>query len=401
MHELIEKHNPWWFGREDITINAWRSQRIRWVPKWIHEISLTPFSFNIITGSRQVGKTTGIKLLIQQLVEQNPPESVFYFNCDFLPDIHALRKLLETYMEFKRSKGLATSYIFLDEITSVPEWWRILKGFIDLGAFEKDVVTVTGSSSLRLRGETELFPGRRGEGRTICVYPLSFREFLEVHGVQVEATGDLEKDMRRLLPLESTIRELFNRYLEAGGYPLSINSHPSAEEQFIAAFEGEILRAGRSLQLTKEVIAAIIRKAPSPTPYLAIGREIGISYKTVQEYVELLKRLLILDEALYRSDAIKWRKERKFFFLDPFAARTLALWVDEKPLEAALYEWVVQAHLQRRFGAVYYYRDSYEVDCIARDLKIEVKAGKPHRRYPKKVMILDREALPLFLSVIV
>ena len=164
MHELVEKHNPWWFGREDITINTWRSQRIRWVPKWIHEISLTPFSFNIITGSRQVGKTTGIRLLIQQLVEQNPPESIFYFNCDFLPDIHALRKLLETYMEFKRSKGLATSYIFLDEITSVPEWWRILKGFIDLGAFEKDVVTVTGSSSLRLRGETELFPGRRGGG---------------------------------------------------------------------------------------------------------------------------------------------------------------------------------------------------------------------------------------------
>lgn len=32
-------------------------------------------------------------------------------------------------------------------------------------------------------------------------------------------------------------------------------------------------------------------------------------------------------------------------------------------------------------------------------LKIEVKAGKPHRKYPKMVFILDKDNLPFWLAV--
>jgi len=35
-----------------------------------------------------------------------------------------------------------------------------------------------------------------------------------------------------------------------------------------------------------------------------------------------------------------------------------------------LYEWIVQSHLKRRFGEVYYYRNNYEIDAIAGNLKI-------------------------------
>ncbi len=60
-------------------------------------------------------------------------------------------------------------------------------------------------------------------------------------------------------------------------------------------------------------------------------------------------------------------------------------------------EWIVQEHLFRKFGEIYYYRNRYEIDCIAGDLKVEVKAGKPHRRYPKGVRVLGEEDLPWFL----
>ncbi|MGC8962025.1 MAG: DUF4143 domain-containing protein, partial [Candidatus Bathyarchaeia archaeon] len=276
----------------------------------------------------------------------------------------------------------------------------IIKGYIDLGVFEDDVLTITGSSSLRLRGETELFPGRRGMGRDVTVYPLSFREFLRVHGVEVESRGDLEEDVRRLYKREDEIRGLFESYLKTGGFPLSVNGEPTAEEQLIAALESETLKAGHSVQLTKEIIACIMRKAPSPISFSTIGREIGVSYKTVQQYCETLKNLFIMDAALYRGDGIEWRKERKFFFLDNFMAGTLSLWSGEKPLESALYEWIVQSHLQRRYGTVYYYRNRCEIDSIAGDLKVEVKIGKPHRRYPSNVLILDEENIHLFLSVI-
>ncbi len=54
----------------------------------------------------------------------------------------------------------------------------------------------------------------------------------------------------------------------------------------------------------------------------------------------------------------------------------------------------------RRFGSVFYYENSYEVDAIADDLKIEVKAGKPHRRYPKGIAVLDYDDIPLFLALL-
>ncbi len=400
MEELIEKHNPWWSREKDVVIERWRKLKVKWIPDWIKKISLEPFSLNFVIGSRQTGKTTGIKLLIQKILKRTEEERIFYFNCDFIPDINSLRKLLDTYLEFKRMRGFKTTYIFLDEITSVPEWWRIIKGYIDLGIFEKDVLTVTGSCTIKLKGETELFPGRRGKGKDIIVRPLSFREFLEIHGTKIETTGNIQKDMKNLLGKTEKVRNLFQEYLKKGGFPLSINQDPTAEEQFIAGFEGEILKARKNLQLTKEIISSLLRKAPSPISYSTIGRDIGISYKTVQEYVETLRNLFILDVAPCKQHKIMWRKEKKFFFLDPFIARTLSFWSQEEHLESAMYEWIVQSHLQREYGEVYYYKNTYEIDCIANNLRIEVKAGKPHRKYPKKVIVLDKQTLPQFIAII-
>ena len=375
--------------------------KIKWIPKWIENISLKPFSLNFVIGSRQVGKTTGIKLLIQKLLKKEQADSIFYFNCDFIPDANSLKKLIDCYLKYKKSQNIERAYIFLDEITRVSEWWRIIKDYIDLGIFEKDVLTITGSSSLKLKGEAELFPGRRGKGKNIEVFPLSFREFLSINGVKVSTTGNLERDMESLLTKKEEIASLFLIYIKTGGFPLSINKDPTAEEQFIAGFESEILKSKLSLQLTKEIISSILRKAPSPLSFSTIGKDVGISYKTVQHYVETLKNLFIVDMAFYKEGKkIVWRKERKYFFLDPFIAKTLSLWSNEKYLESAFYEWLVQSHLLRRFGSIFYFRDNFEIDCIANNLRVEVKVAKPHRNYPRNVLILDSNNLPSFLSVI-
>jgi len=65
-----------------------------------------------------------------------------------------------------------------------------------------------------------------------------------------------------------------------------------------------------------------------------------------------------------------------------------------------LYEWIVQSHLKRRFGEVYYYRNNYEIDAIAGNLKIWIKSKRAHKNYPKDVITLYENNLPLFLAVI-
>jgi predicted AAA+ superfamily ATPase len=183
---------------------------------------------------------------------------------------------------------------------------------------------------------------------------------------------------------------------------LSINQDPRAKEYFLHSIENELIRADKNLNLVREIITSIFRKAPSPLNYSTIAKDTsGYSYKTVAEYLETMKNLFIIDYAYLRQDdKVVYRKEKKFFFIDPFIADCFSSLYGETFLEAALYEWLVQTHLKRKYGEVYYFRNSYEIDCLARNLKIEVKAGKAHRKYPKGAEIIDKEDLPFFLVAI-
>jgi len=398
--ELLYYFNPWYVNQKDIIIERWENMKIRWIPEWLKDISLEPFSLNFIIGPRQVGKTTGIKLLINKLLENNDPWSIFYYDCSNLTNFEELRRVIDYYLKIKEKRNIKTSYIFLDEITHVNDWWRTIKLYIDIGKFKNDVITITGSSSIKLKGEVELFPGRRGNGKDVYVYPLSFREYLNIKGIKINIFENILEGMNNLSGLEPKIFKEFENYLETGGYPLSINGYKDASLQIISSIENEILRSERSLELSKAIISTILSKAPSPLSFLSIGKEVGVSYKTVEDYIEIFRRLFILDYALFKEKQIIWRKERKFFILDPYLAKSLSLWTNTEILDSSLYEWIVQSHLKRRFGEIYYYRNSYEIDVIAGNLKIEIKSKRAHRNYPKDVIILDESNLPLFLAVI-
>ena len=160
-----------------------------------------------------------------------------------------------------------------------------------------------------------------------------------------------------------------------------------------------MLVSGHSLMLTKEILSGIMRKAPSPLSFSTIAKGTSaISHKTITPYLESMKSLFFLEMA-YFLDGKKanYRKEKKIFFRDPFAAESLSMWCGDKYLESAKYEWVVQEHLYRKFNEIWYFKNSFEIDCIANNMKVEVKTGKPHRNYPKSVTIIDREELPFFL----
>lgn len=359
------------------------NREVKWIPKWIYGISLEPFSLNFVLGLRQVGKTTGLKLLISEIVKNTEAENVVYIDCDIFPDFVSLRDTITEYLNAVKAES--TKYIFLDEVTSVPEWWKAVKYMVDSGKFENCVVTVSGSSSLKIRRDVELFPGRTGKGVIIEVLPLNFKEFVEVHGVR---NYRLEYDK---------VIELFRKYLETGGFPLTINGF--SPSHILNAIVGEIVRFGKSLEIAKETFASLISKMPSALSFRTIAKDTsGYSYKTIQEYLEFFKNLYVLDFAyLKQGSRVFYRKEKKVFFRDPLLMNVFSAWSNTSYLYSALIENVVQEHIYRKFGKIYYYKNSYEVDCIADDLRVEVKAGKPHRRYPRNVIVLEEEDIPRFL----
>ena len=378
MKETIEILNPWWFGEKDSDLEKWRVQRIRWFPEWLRGLSLRPFSLNFLVGPRQVGKTTGIKLLIRSLIEKGvEPEKIIYLNAELSP---SLERFQETLLSI--SKG-GFSLIFIDEVTSLEGWWKPLKGLIDSGAFGKSSVTVSGSMSLKLKRQAELFPGRTGWGRMVEVMPLSFSRLIKVLNMGRKS---------------SEIKKAFETYSRLGGFPASLNHHEKFYSDWVKALESDILKTGLSLKTSYQLFSSLLTKLPSPVSYQAVASDIGVSYKTVAEYLERFEDLFVLKLVYWRENGkISFRKEKKILFRDPFILHVLSFWTRERFLEAALYENIVQEHLLRRFGEIYYYRNAFEIDCIAGDLKVEVKAGKPHRKYPRNVIILGKEDLPEFL----
>ncbi len=378
MYELIESLNPWWVGEEDQTIASWKALRYRVRPRWLSKLSLRPFSLNFVVGPRLVGKTTGIKLLIDELSRDNP-FSVLYLNCEIFSSFKDLLQALKWYLDFKGRKGVGRAYIFLDEVTSLDGWWRAVKALVDSGAL-RDVVTVTGSSSIKVRRDVDLFPGRRGEGVILELTPLTFSEFTRLKGVETDSQAE----------------RAFQEYMRIGGFLSRINGMP--ETELLRGYVNEMVRFGKSLEIVREVLASLFKKAPSAVSYRALAADTsGYSYKVVQSYIEFLKDLYLLGVAYLKENGIRYRKEKKIFVRDPALAWVFSSWSGQRFLEPALYEWVVQEHVYRRYGQVYYYRDGYEVDVVADGLKVEVKAGKPHRRYPKGIKVLDEEGIWRFL----
>lgn len=376
--EILEKINPHWFEEEDEDIAKWKNKRIRIVPEWINKLSLRPFSLNFVLGPRRVGKTTGIKLLIQKLIKKGvKPIDIVYVDCDLISELSFFQQIL-SYLSENKFK-----FIFVDEATSLKEWWRPLKGFIDAGMFKNSVIVVTGSITLKVKKHAEMFPGRKGEGKIIEVLPLSFPEYVRLFNLfNVKKTE---------------IKKLFQRYLKSGGFLGALENETAFMKELLEAIKSEILKVGLSEKLVFQIISSLLKKIPSALSYQSIASDIGIDYKTVAHYLETLEEMYLIGIAYWKEKQIKWRKEKKIFLRDPLLFHTFKFWTSTKPLESALYEHIVQEHLLRKFGEIYYYRNKYEIDCIAKNLKVEVKAGKPYRKYPRSVKVVDETNIAEFL----
>ncbi|RLJ01261.1 MAG: ATP-binding protein [Candidatus Aenigmatarchaeota archaeon] len=384
---ILEYHNPWWHNKdwedEDKHIRDWKNQKIKWIPKWIDQIPLEPFSLNFIVGPRQVGKTTGLKLLTKRLIEKNKePEKIIYFNAEALGNLETFRDVLKFIAE-----NFKEGFLFIDEITAINNWEKVLKSFIDLGKFENFVITCSGSSTANLLRIPESFMGRRGKGKDIYVLPLNFSEFVEVHGIKANKTFLYSEE----------IRKLFEKYVNTGGFPRTINSDTTFFDDFIRELKSEINNLNKSFSIFSALISQIFYIAPSSISYLSLAQKLGISRPTLEEYLEMLEDMFIIKIIYWKNHAMVFRKEKKIMIRDPAIIKSLSLLTGKEIRKDFLYEWIVQEHLFRKFGEIYYFKNSYEIDCIAKNLKIEIKAGKPHRKYPKEVKILEKEDIPKFL----
>lgn len=383
--DMIEEQNPWWFHEEDLDWVEFDELEYRVIPEWISEISLKPFALNFVIGPRRVGKTMGLKLLIRKLLNgEKNPYSLFYFDCGVLENYREIIDVVEGYIKLRERKGVSTSYLFLDEVTLVPNWWRAVKYLVDRKKLRNDVLTVTGSVTIAAERHIGAFGGRQGNGKTVKVMPLSFREYYSL----------FYEDF-----FPSKGEEVFERYLETGGYLAYLNRKLRTSD-IVSAIKADVRTLGKNTGLARDVIGAVLDVAPDPVSFRKLAERAGVSTPTVREYLELFEGLHVLLEVKFldAGGRILERKDRKLAIRDPLLARAMAQWVGRELPRPVLYEWLVQEHLYRKFGEVFYFRTrDYEIDAVTRGLKVEVKSGVSKGRYPKDVLVLEGRDVPRFL----
>jgi uncharacterized protein len=238
----------------------------------------------IVRGARQYGKSTWLELELKKSVARYGPGSAFYLNGDEITAADVLTEEVRTLVPLFSRKGRSRR-LFIDEITSVPDWQRSVKRLVDGGELRDVLVVTTGSKASDLRRASERLPGRKGKlARTEYLFtPVSFAEFVRAGG---------KKAFGAQAPLA---------YALAGGAPIACRELIACgriPEYVITLVHdwiyGEFTASGRSRADLLSVFGALMRFGAAPCGQAKLARESGLANNSVaQGYMELLTDLMV------------------------------------------------------------------------------------------------------------
>jgi len=247
----------------------------------------------ILTGARQVGKTTLATAIANQLGQK-----YLLWNCDE-PDIRAMLTNA-TSTRLKQLVGKAT-LVLIDEAQRVPEIGLVLKLMTDTLPTLR--LIVTGSSAFALSQSTnEPLTGRKFE---FVVYPVASVELAEQSSA-IEEERLLEQRLiyglypdivQNLDDAPLLLRTLTASYLYKDIFTMNDVRKPEVIERLVTAL---------ALQLGSEV------------SYNELARTVGVDKETIIRYIDLLERAFVV----YRLSSFSrnMRKEltqtRKIYFYD-------------------------------------------------------------------------------------
>ena len=402
--ERLIAHSPWWvepvWARDDRSLKSVRSanfsfRHLSWELRCPE--NLPPGSVSIVRGPRQVGKTTELKLLVEDLLSSGiPPRNIAYYPCDDIIHFRELMDMIKTFAEDVRLQG-GCGYLMLDEITAVKDWTRAVKSLVDAGALGNIYLLLTGSSAVEIKRGYERMPGRRGHGFDRAFLPMNFAAFCRAFNLMLPQTAltDILTDESSFRTYEmemvgdkNKLNELFKMYLQWGGFPMVVADlvgSGSVTEQTMEVYRSVLLSEFEKQRRKVSLILSLLRKLytvlGAPISYNSLTQDTGCrSNAVVQDYLEIFNAAF-LGYVLPCIDLAKRRpypkREKKFYAIDPIVWKVVAAGAGLPPVhEAVLAEHAVAAKLVRPFAdtwadlgsleGLYYFRSrkGREVDFV-------------------------------------
>jgi predicted AAA+ superfamily ATPase len=218
----------------------------------------------VLTGPRQVGKTTLSRQLMQSF------GGAQYLNWDVLADRVVLQR---------QSWNPRAGLLVMDEIHKMPNWKGWLKGVSD-GRMAGQALLVTGSA----RMETFRQAGDSLAGRYFAfrLHPISVREWCEQQKVDPATALD--------------------HLLERGGFPEpclaadSIQADRWRAQYFTDLIREDVLEFSRLHEInTMRLFVELLReRVGSPLSLASIARDLAVAPATLKRYLDILQALFIV-----------------------------------------------------------------------------------------------------------
>ncbi len=255
--------------------------------------SLDLKEITIITGARQVGKTTLLKEIITEL--KNKGEKVLYFNLDIEEDSNHFVSQQKLLNKIRLETGNEKAFIFIDEIQQKENAGKFLKGIYDMELPYKFIVT--GSGSLELKEKiSEALTGRK---YMIEMSPVGFIEF-----VNYKTQYRYEDRIVGFFNTEEEKAELLlNEFLTFGGYPAVITADTALRKQ-------EVMNEIFTSYITKDVSYLLGVRHPDKfvkliqllavqsgciLNYSQLAQDTGIRFETLKTYLWYAEQTYIIN----------------------------------------------------------------------------------------------------------
>lgn len=224
LFSVLQEFNPWWTGQPVADLPDWERAASRQIRAWIDDTGTKRAL--LLTGARQVGKTTLFRQAIRRLVSEGfPPANLLYATFDHpILKLAGLERTLQAWDELFPPVAGHPRMLFLDEIQFVPDWQTWLKHQSDFQRGRR--IAATGSASPLRDASAESGVGR---WETLPLPTLSFAEYLRLRKVEIPdlpEVGSLRQlfdwgpgDYSRAATLGRPLTAHFHEYLLRGGFP--------------------------------------------------------------------------------------------------------------------------------------------------------------------------------------
>jgi predicted AAA+ superfamily ATPase len=308
-----------------------------------------------------------MKLLCDDLLSRHGvlENNILYLNFEderFVPfTVQDFEPLYEAFIELENPHG--RTYLFLDEIQNIAGWEKWLNRLYE---FEDVKIFISGSNASLLN--SEISTALTGRNRQIVTWPFSFREFLTMKEVSINAKSFYKRQKK------IEIKRLFGEYLKLGGFPevLKIEDVTLLEQYYRdIIYRDVITRYGiKNFKEIKELTLFLAANPGTVQSYKNMQKIIGVrSQNTVKNYLEALSDVYLF----FSVDLFDYSLKRqiynpsKIYCIDTALSDSISFRFSRNI--GHIYENIVFLELLRRKKELYYWKSKKgnEIDFVVKE----------------------------------